>query len=413
MYVVGLDRSWLQTPFIFHHKLIKGDDDIAIFERHGVREVFIDTARGVDIAEALSEIRPADAMHTPTEASPVDGAGAVVNKLAARAPSAAEAVLQPLTMELRAARVLHNEALAVAQNMFDGAALGGGPVKSEGAKKVVTDLMSSIARSPEANLLLMQMRRFQKDLFSHAVNVCVLSLVVGVLEDFDIDVAGLGVGALLHDIGETRLPRNLIRKKDGFTNAERRLVEQHPMLGAMLLEQNLDLAPCARQIVLEHHERIDGSGYPLGVRAGNLSLAGQIVAITDAYDEMLSGRNQAVLQPVEVLRQLFMQSNAGALDRELVERIIRCLGVYPIGSLVELNTGERGIVVAANRTDTLKPTLRIVMSSNGLIHSSGPIVSLADTKSGAPERRIVGSLDPGKERIDPMAFLKLAPAAAG
>jgi HD-GYP domain-containing protein (c-di-GMP phosphodiesterase class II) len=315
-------------------------------------------------------------------------------------------------MELRAARVIHNEALAVAQNMFDGA-LGGGPVKSEGAKKVVTDLMSSIARSPEANLLLMQMRRFQKDLFSHAVNVCVLSLVVGVLEDFDIDVAGLGVGALLHDIGETRLPRNLIRKKDGFTNAERRLVEQHPMLGAMLLEQNLDLAPCARQIVLEHHERIDGSGYPLGVRAGNLSLAGQIVAITDAYDEMLSGRNQAVLQPVEVLRQLFVQSNAGALDRELVERIIRCLGVYPIGSLVELNTGERGIVVAANRTDTLKPTLRIVMSSNGLIHSSGPIVSLADTKSGALQRRIVGSLDPGKERIDPMAFLKLAPAAVG
>ena len=108
-----------------------------------------------------------------------------------------------------------------------------------------------------------------------------------------------------------------------------------------------------------------------------------------------------------------MQSNAGALDRELVERIIRCLGVYPIGSLVELNTGERGIVVAANRTDTLKPTLRIIMSSNGLIHNSGPIISLADTKSGVPQRRIVGSLVPGKERIDPMAFLKLAPAAVG
>ncbi len=412
MYVVGLDRSWLRTSFIFHHKLIKGDDDIATFERNGVREVIIDTARGVDIAESLSEVPPADAMHTPTEASSVNGAGAVVNEPAARVPSAAELVLQPLTMELRAARVIHNEALAVAQNMFDGA-LGGGPVKSEGAKKVVTDLMSSIVRSPEANLLLMQMRRFQKDLFSHAVNVCVLSLVVGVLEDFDIDVTGLGVGALLHDIGETRLPRNLTRKKDGFTDAERRLVEQHPMLGAMLLEQDRDLAPCVRQIVIEHHERIDGSGYPLGIRAGNLSLAGQIVAITDAYDEMLSGRNQAVLQPVEVLRQLFMQSNAGALDRELVERIIRCLGVYPIGSLVELNTGERGIVVAANRTDTLKPTLRIIMSSNGLIHSSGPIISLADTKSGVPQRRIVGSLDPGKERIDPMAFLKLAPAAVG
>ena len=179
------------------------------------------------------------------------------------------------------------------------------------------------------------------------------------------------------------------------------------------MQQNDDLAPCTRQIVVEHHERIDGSGYPFGLRADKLSRAGQIVAITDAYDEMLSGRNQAMLQPVEVLRQLFIQSNAGALDRELVERIIRCLGVYPIGSLVELNTGERGIVVAANRIRHVETDLRIVMSSNGLIHPGGPIVSLADANGGAPQRRIIGSLDSGKERIDPMAFLKLAPAAVG
>lgn len=414
MYVVGLDRSWLQTPFIFHRKLIKGDDDIAIFERNGVREVIIDTAHGLDIDDSCTGVGSSDAVHAAADASPmkVPDTAAVADKSTDRVPSAVERVLQPLAIELHAAQTIQNEALATAQKVFDGAG-GGGPVKSEAAKKVVTDLMGSIARSPEANLLLMQMRRFQKDLFSHAVNVCVLSLVVGVLEDFDVDVAGLGVGALLHDVGETRIPRNLIRKKNVLTEAERRLREQHPKLGAVLLEQNHDLAPCARQIVCEHHERIDGSGYPLGVRAGNLSLAGQIVAITDAYDDMLSGRNQAVLQPVEVLRQLFMQSNAGSLDRELVERIIRCLGVYPIGSLVELNTGERGIVVAANRTDTLKPTLRIVMSSNGLVHNSGPIVSLADSDSGTPQRHIIGSLDPGKVRIDPMAFLKLAPAAVG
>jgi len=181
-------------------------------------------------------------------------------------------------------------------------------------------------------------------------------------------------------------------------------------LGALLLQNAEELPPLVRQIVLEHHERIDGSGYPNRLRGADVSFASQVVAITDAYDDMLSGRNQAPLQPSEVLRQLFLQSNAGALDRALVERVIRCLGVYPIGSLVELNTGERGIVIAANRADTLKPTVRIMTTRTGMNQYNGPIVSLADTDGGAPERRIVAALDPGRERIDPLAFLKVAPA---
>jgi HD-GYP domain-containing protein (c-di-GMP phosphodiesterase class II) len=190
-------------------------------------------------------------------------------------------------------------------------------------------------------------------------------------------------------------------------------VEQHPQLGALLVQQSEEIPPIARRIILEHHERIDGSGYPNRIRGEEISLQSQVVAITDLYDDMLSGRNQAVLQPTEVLRQLFVQSNAGALDRGVVERIIRCLGVYPVGSLVEFNTGEQGIVVAANRADSLKPTVRIVTSRNGLVQSNGPIISLADARPDEPERRIVGALDPGRERIDPMAFLKLAPSHLG
>jgi HD-GYP domain-containing protein (c-di-GMP phosphodiesterase class II) len=304
------------------------------------------------------------------------------------------------------------EALTAAQSIFDGAR-GGAPVNAQTAERVVTGLLSSIGRSPEANLLLLQMRRFQRDLFAHAVNVCVLSLVVGTLEDFAIDSDSLGLGALLHDVGETRIPRNLIRKRDGFTDSEIRLVEQHPRLGALLVQQSEEIPPIAQRIILEHHERIDGSGYPNRIRGKDISLQSQVVAITDLYDDMLSGRNQAVLQPTEVLRQLFVQSNAGALDRGVVERIIRCLGVYPVGSLVELNTGEQGIVVAANRADTLKPTVRIVTSRSGLVQSNGPIISLADARPDEPERRIVGALDPGRERIDPMTFLKLAPTHLG
>jgi hypothetical protein len=148
-----------------------------------------------------------------------------------------------------------------------------------------------------------------------------------------------------------------------------------------------------------------------GVAAG--SPLSQMVAITDLYDAMLTDYSKGTIQPIEVLRERYLQGTAGAFHCELIERVIRCLGVYPAGSVVKLKTGERGIVVAANRNDSLKPTLRIISSRNGLALSKGPIVRLADSESSSAERRIVRALDPGKERVDVLAYLKLAPAFSG
>jgi putative nucleotidyltransferase with HDIG domain len=317
-----------------------------------------------------------------------------------------------LAKELELARSIHAEALAAAQNVFDGVG-SGSAVNSSAAQKIVTDLVSSITRSPEANLLLTQMRRFQHDLFSHAVNVCVISLVVGTLDQFQNEISALGLGALLHDIGKTRLPRSLIRRKEPYTESERRLLEQHSELGTVILAQSENIPELATRIVAEHHERIDGSGYTAGVWGPEISIFSQIVGIIDTYDAMLTGRKNAPLQPMEILRQLYLQGNAGAFDRDLIERIIRCLGVYPAGSLVELNTGERAIVIAANRLDSLRPLLRVISSRDGLALSNGPIISLADTAPASADRRIVRALDPGKERVNLLAHLKLAPAFSG
>jgi hypothetical protein len=119
------------------------------------------------------------------------------------------------------------------------------------------------------------------------------------------------------------------------------------------------------------------------------------------------------LQPTEALRQLYLQANAGAVDRAIVEKVIRSLGVYPIGTVVELNTGERGVVVATNRSAALKPTVRIIMSRTGLVQYNGPLIGLADTSHDSLERRIVAVLDPVRERIDPVVFLRVAPGALG
>jgi cyclic di-GMP phosphodiesterase len=280
-------------------------------------------------------------------------------------------------------------------------------VKRDVAAQVVQNLNDSILRSPEANLLLMQARRFDRDLFSHAVNVCVLALVVNASEVLGVDPPALGLGALLHDVGETRIPHNLMRRKEGFTEVELRLVEQHPKLGALLLPRE-QFPEIVRSIALEHHERCDGSGYPQRAKGDAIQLASRIVAITDLYDDMLTGRNQSTLAPIEILRRLFLEGNAGTLDKPLVEKIIRCLGVYPIGSLVELSTGERGIVVATNKSDALKPTIRIISSTSGFRQSNGPVINLADAGSGSLNRRIVNALDTVRERINPLEFLKLS-----
>ncbi len=403
VYVVALDQSWFQTPFLFHRKLIKDVEEIELLKQSGIREVVIDVARGLDVDPASY----ASAAAIETAAYEKDK---TVPATAKKQPFALpEPTLGTVVKELEVGQTVHEEALSMAHNIFDGAG-SGAPIDSPAARRVVTNLLSSVTRCPEANLLLTQMRRFQNELFSHAVNVCVLSLVVGTFEGLEKDITALGLGALLHDVGLTRLPRNLTRKIGALTETERRILEQHPGLGAVMLKQSGSIPEAARRIVLEHHERLNGSGYPCGLQRPDIAYLSQIVAITDTYDSMLTGRHQLAAAPIEVLRQLYFQGSAGAFDRELVERVIHCLGVYPIGSLVKLATGERGIVIAPNRANTLKPTLRIVSSADGLPASNGPIVNLADSDCESDARRIIRALDPIKEGIDVIAHLRLSAA---
>ncbi len=403
VYVVALDQSWFQTPFLFHRKLITEFEEIELLKQNGIREVIIDIARGLDVDSPPATGVAANATAAIEKEKPGP------TTLKKRLSPLPEPTLSTVVKELKVGQTIHEEALSIARGVFDGVA-SGAPIDSPVARKIVTNLLSSVARCPEASLLLTQMRRFQNELLSHSVNVCVLSLVVGTFEGLENEMAELGLGALLHDVGLTRLPRNLIRKIDGFTETERRIIEQHPGLGAIILKQSGSLPEGARRIVLEHHERLNGSGYPCGLERPDIGHLSQIVAITDAYDSMLTGRNQPAVPPIEVLRQLYFQGGAGVFDRELVERIIHCLGIYPIGSLVELGTGERGIVIAPNRADSLKPTVRIISSADGLPASNGPIVNLADRDPANESRRIKRALDPAKQGIDVMAHLRLSAA---
>jgi HD-GYP domain-containing protein (c-di-GMP phosphodiesterase class II) len=402
--------KFIRAPFLFHRKLIQRADEIEQLKKHGIREVVIDVSRGADVAQVQAA---AVSQNTEAKIASASATAAVRDEAPQRrvtpvSQTSVESIVEPIARELETARTVHDEALALAQSIFEGTD-GGKPIDGEVAGKIVTNLQESIVRSPEANLLLMQMQRFQRDLFNHAVNVCVLSLVVAESEGIEGDRGVLGMGALLHDIGETRLPRALLaRKLNELSDSEATLFKQHPSFGAGLLAQSKDVPFGVERIIFDHHERIDGSGYPAGEK--NLSVHSQLVALTDRYDDMLSGRHQPALQPTEVLRQLYLQANAGSADRGLVEKVIRSLGVYPIGSVVELNTGERAVVISSNRSAALKPTVKIIMTRSGLVQFNGMIVSLAESARDAIERRIVAVLDPLKERIDPLVFFRVAPS---
>lgn len=405
MHVVGLDRSWLRTPFLFHKKAIKSVDEIEVLRKGGILEVIIDTALGADI-----EVPPPAAPRSP-EPTIVETESTANTDAAASQARLYETTLLPLVKEIQVARTVREQALEDAQAVFNGVGRGS-PLNSPIARKVVTSLLESVTRSPEANLLLTQMRHYRDDQFTHGVNVCVIALAVAMVEEFDEVISPFGLGALLHDVGQTRLPRDLMRKKGPLTDAERTIIEGHPDLGMKILQESGNFAELTRRIVAEHHERVNGSGYPLHRCGEQVSKFSQVVAIVDVYDDMVVGRDQAPLSPVDAFKQLHRDCKAGIFDDALVAKVTRCLGTYPVGSLVELSSGERGVVIGANRADSSHPTVRIIASRSGIDLPHGPVVNLAQEDPRFGKRHISRALNPMKEQVDLLSYLRLSPAVA-
>jgi len=287
------------------------------------------------------------------------------------------------------------------QSLFEGTKTGA-PLHSAAAQEVVHHLMETVLSQPEALAGLIHMRQFEVNLYAHVINVCIFALMLGAMQDLDKTVlVYLGMGALLHDIGQVYLPRNLIRKPGLYTAQEQRLMQAHPHLGATLLSQTPHIPEEACRIVAEHHERWDGSGYPLGLHGAALSPLSQMVAIADVYETMLGTRTgRPPLLPTQAIKELYQQGRAQQLDLGLVEKMVRCLGIYPVGSLIELNTGERGIVVAVNPGKALQPVVHILWDAAHQRYATPVTVDLAAPDADTPLRTICEALAPTAEGYD-------------
>jgi putative nucleotidyltransferase with HDIG domain len=271
----------------------------------------------------------------------------------------------PFAVELPKARQIYSEAKTFVRDQFD--AVGRGRrVDAEETHVTVEDLIESIFRNHDALLSLSRLKSYDEYTYHHSLNVAVLSLSLAVhLGILERELLKLGIGAVLHDLGKVRVPPDLIKKPGRLEDREFEVVKTHAAHGAKIILDARSIPLDCAEVPLTHHERFDGSGYPRGRSGLNVGKFGLITAIADVYDAMTTNRPyQTPLSPNMALRRTYEW--AGSHFHPIyVRRFIQCVGIYPIGSVVELDTGERGVVARPNRADMLRPRVLLYRTAEG------------------------------------------------
>ncbi|MBX3303152.1 MAG: DUF3391 domain-containing protein [Nitrospira sp.] len=389
MYVIEMDVPWYRTPFLFHKRLVNDLQAIALMKQHGIGMVTIDTSKGADLPSA------------PTQPS-VSPQPRVPNTLPHQ-----ESQVGQTTEHVsggQPAVVIYAQAQEAVERIFDDLERGV-PPSPEATKAIVSNVLDHVLNDRTAIALqvaIQKIKQFDRSLTAHALDTCILSLIVAVESGLEQPQQELvGMGALLHDAGYVRLPRNLVRKRDECTGQDKTLLEQHCKLGMTLLSEHPGMHEDVLRIVREHHERPDGTGFPAGLGNDHISSPAKIVGVVDVYDAMVSRRGtRPAMIPHDAVRQLFLAGERGQFEKTLVEIMIRSIGVYPVGSLLKLNTGEQAVVVGVNPRQRLKPLVRITTDPQGRSYATPIEIDLAAPPSDHTVRTVLRVLDPIRERVN-------------
>ena len=279
-------------------------------------------------------------------------------------------------------------------------------------KQAVQSMVDQVLNNEISLVGLTAIRDYDEYTFTHSVNVCIFAIAIGKrLRLGKRHLYDLGVAALLHDMGKSRVPRELIQKEGALTEEEWRLMQSHPWYGVLALfqmQQSSDLPYRGIVTAYEHHMKLDLTGYPRPVRRRNISFYSKIVAVADGFDAATSRRSyQTPIQPDEVLREMWQNRRRG-YDPVLVKELVNLVGIYPVGTCLILDTNEVAIVQSRNPEPDLlsRPLVRIALSTEGQIMKPAPLVDLAEKAAGGRfKRSILKVADPSQLGITPGDFL--------
>ncbi len=313
--------------------------------------------------------------------------------------------------DVAAMREHYGQAVAGAEALWDQARAEGSP-DPNAAIALVDGLASAIGENPRAMLALAALHRYDNYTFTHMVNVSVLTMA----QARSLGITGtllrqFGLAGLMHDIGKIRTPAEILTKSDRLTDAEFAVMMRHPLDGAEILRRRLDLPPLAAVVALEHHLRIDRTGYPAGVERSSLNLATQLCSIADVYDAMRSQRAYQRAFPTDRIMAVLQQHDRKRFDDRLVRRFGQLMGVYPIGNIVRLDNGSLAVVTRIHAPDPARPAVRVVVDPSGK-RLDRPYDLALWTEEGrdGPPPRIVVPVDPDEAGFDPLAYLDGAAA---
>lgn len=401
MIVVKMDHSWISHPFLTSRKKITSEKQIRLLEESGVGEVYVDVPGDPDDGRAAEGKAP--------PGSP-DASGLEREPAAAPAPPPEV----PFDLEVQAARAVQRETHSVVRDVLHDVRLGK-TVESEKVGRAVSGLIDSIFRNQDALTSLTRLKGYDEYTFVHSVNVCVLSLALGRSLGLSRDDLGrMGVGALLHDTGKMRIPSGILNKTGKLSPEEFDIIKRHPVQGAELLTKAGGISESSVHVALQHHERRSGGGYPHGVTGIRIEAYAQIVSIMDVYDAMTTDRSYQKAFPAhEAIRKIFEWGKRD-FNAKYVERFIQCVGIYPVGTLVELDTGEIAVVSSVNHGKLLRPEVVLVCKDPSTRYPEPRPADLAEPGGEAQsfKRTIVRPLAPGSFGVDPEAFLSRPEIAA-
>ncbi|WP_035482143.1 HD-GYP domain-containing protein [Gallaecimonas xiamenensis] len=345
---VDLSLSWVKHPFMFSRFKIRSDDQVALIQTLGLQAVT------VYLDKSDAEPLPVQAMATEPETQPqVDKDAAFLEK--ERKIERQKAYMRELHKVSQDFQRTVANVKAVMQDMQRR------PLTAlEDAESLVNDIAEEIVSQADVVLHLMNEPKGDDGFYCHSLNVSVMAMLVAKTAGMSQEEIKLcGLGGIFHDLGKLKVPTAILRKTEALSEAEFNFLKLHTQYGVELASRHGDFPARVLNIVLQHHERLDGSGYPKGLKKGEIDILSQLVAVANEYDNLCHGRRDRPGMPPHAVLAILFRKGKDQFNQELVQHFIRVLGVYPPGTLVQLSNDQYGLVMTVNASRLLSPAVLV------------------------------------------------------
>ena len=373
MHLQAFCGAWLDHPFWRTKFVLSDPNDLVLVRESPISEVWIDISKGLDV-------------------EPGSAAAAVNVEIVEKLPEPAPAKIEKTSFNdevKRASRIVAKGKEAVV-SMFQEARMGKA-IEAEAAAPLVEEISNSVMRNPGALISLARLKTADDYTYMHSVAVC--ALMIALARQLGLDeqqTRDAGMAGLLHDLGKAMIPLEVLNKPGKLTDAEFALVKTHPEEGHKLLLEGKGVSDVTKDVCLHHHEKVDGSGYPKGLNSETMSLFAKMGAVCDVYDAITSNRPyKAGWDPAESIKR--MAEWKGHFDPAVFQAFVKSLGIYPIGSLVRLESGKLGVVIEQGEQSLLKPKVKVFFSTKAQAYIKPETIDLARS----PEK-IAGREDAAK-----------------